>query len=74
VGQSLPRLLTRQQIAALRDGDLIKWYRKLKFVRQEGLDGSFSTPKRARWCYHEARREIGRRGLREYETTENVNG
>jgi hypothetical protein len=64
----LPRILNKEQIAALSDTALEKWYKKLKMVRQSNrrMDENYENPKAVRWCYYEARRELTRRGLRDY--------
>jgi hypothetical protein len=65
--RSYPRLLTPDKIQSLGDDDLVRWYRKLKAVRTHPRNESrYDNPKRVRWCFHEARREMVRRGLRNY--------
>jgi hypothetical protein len=68
------RTLTKEQIVGLTDRQLLDWYRSLKKVRQSSphvlgpppLESEYANPKQIRWCYHEARRELTKRGLKTY--------
>jgi len=64
---SNPRVLLQNEIEALRDMDLLRWYRKLKVVRQERREDDYHSPDQIRWCYYEARRELTRRGIKKYD-------
>jgi len=60
-------VLTSDEILGLTDRQLHAWYRNLKTARQDRhMEGTFDNPKQVRWCYHEARRELTKRGLRTY--------
>lgn len=56
--KSLPRMLTLEEIRTLRDEDLLKWARKLKWANNQGRFGEYPNPKQATWCHYEARREL----------------
>jgi hypothetical protein len=80
-------MLNREQIAALTNEDLIKWYRSLRETKNsEPMDNQrrpdnwypnavmpLSEKQQARkntftWNWHEARRELVKRGLRKYDS------
>ena len=57
----MARFLDEAQIAALVDKNLLNYYREMKRYRGTGATGAAFL-----WCYWEARRELTRRGLRDY--------
>lgn len=59
-------MLTAEEIKSLRDEDLMKWAKKLKEAGNSGSFRSYPNPRRAAWCYYEARRELVRRKIKNY--------
>lgn len=75
------RMLSKEQIEALDNDDLIKWYRSLRRMKNdmathrrqyEDFDMGLSEKEQLKlntftWNWHEARRQLMGRGLRKYE-------
>ena len=69
----MPKALNKAEIKALTDQRLLAWYKSLHRVCNSGTmcEHRMEDWDRARmcWCYHEARRELTRRGVRDYSKT-----
>ena len=69
----MPKALNKQEIKALTDQRLLAWYKSLHRVCNTGTMHEHRRfdwdQDRMCWCYHEARRELTRRGVRDYSKT-----
>lgn len=66
----MPKALNKEQIKALTDKRLLAWYKSLRRVCDSSTRwDSQAQQDRMCWCYHEARRELTKRGVRDYSST-----
>jgi hypothetical protein len=66
----MPKALNKEQIKALTDQRLLAWYGSLsRDCNSSTRWDSQAQQDQMCWCYHEARRELTRRGVRDYSKT-----